>query len=97
MSGAAPMAIAEATARQTVRVAGQVTHMRMRPTSGLPALAVTIADGSGTAVAVFTGRRSIGGIGLGRRLAIEGVPVRRGALLEFTNPAYVLLAPDSRH
>lgn len=96
MSGVVPTAIAEAPARQTVRIAGQVTHMRMRPTTGLPALAVTVADETGTAVAVFTGRRSIGGISLGRHLAIEGVPVRRGVLLEFTNPAYVLLAPDSR-
>lgn len=97
MSGDAPVAIADATARHPVRVAGQVTQMRMRPTTGLPALAVTLEDGSGTAVAVFTGRRSIGGISLGRRLAVEGVPIRHGALIEFSNPAYVLLpAPVHR-
>ncbi len=65
--------------------------MRARPTDGLPALAVTISDDSGTAVAVWTGRRSIGGVALGRGLVIEGVAIRRGEQLEFTNPEYTLL------
>jgi len=83
--------IADAPARRRVRVCGQVTRMRARPTSGLPALAVSVTDESGTAVAVWTGRRAIGGIALGRRLAIEGVAVRRGDQLEFMNPEYILL------
>jgi hypothetical protein len=83
--------IADAPARRKVKVCGQVTRMRARPTSGLPTLAVSITDESGTAVAVWTGRRAIGGIALGRRLAIEGVAVRRGDQLEFMNPEYVLL------
>jgi hypothetical protein len=84
--------IADAPARRYVRVSGQVTRMRARPTTGLPALAVSISDDSGTAVAVWTGRRSIGGVALGRRLVVEGVAVRRGAQLEFMNPEYTLLA-----
>jgi hypothetical protein len=83
--------IATAPARHLVRVCGQVIRMRTRPTGGLPALAVSISDDSGTAVAVWTGRRSIGAITLGRRLVIEGVAVRSGDHLEFTNPAYTLL------
>ena len=82
--------IAEAQARRTVRVTGQVTRMRARPTSGLPALAVSISDDTGTAVAVWTGRRTIGGIALGRRLVLEGVAMRRGDQLEFMNPEYTL-------
>ena len=81
----------DAPARRRVRVCGQVTRMRARPTSGLPALAVSVTDESGTAVAVWTGRRAIGGIALGRRLAIDGVAVRRGDQLEFMNPEYILL------
>ncbi|MFM2071679.1 MAG: hypothetical protein RLZZ623_1942 [Actinomycetota bacterium] len=83
--------IRDALPRARVRVRGQVTRMRARPTSGLPALAVSITDATGTVTAVWTGRRSIGGITLGRSIVIEGVAVQHGAALEFTNPAYTLL------
>jgi RecG-like helicase len=83
--------IRDAAPRSRVRVRGQVTRMRARPTSGLPALAVSITDATGTVTAVWTGRRSIGGITLGRSVVIEGVAVQHGAALEFTNPAYTLL------
>jgi hypothetical protein len=55
-------------------------------------LAVTVADETGTVTAVWTGRRSIGGITLGRRVAIKGVPGLHGSRLEFTNPSYTLLS-----
>ena len=84
-------AIAEAKPRQRVCVVGKVTRMTARPTSGEPALAVSISDDTGTVTAVWTGRREIGGITLGRRVAIDGVPVRRADHLEFTNPGYTLL------
>ncbi len=83
--------IADMQARQLVCVCGKVTRMTARPTSGQPALAVTVADDTGTVTAVWTGRRSIGGITLGRRVAIKGVAVAHGAKLEFTNPSYTLL------
>jgi hypothetical protein len=83
--------IADAPDRRRVRVAGHVSRMRARPTSGLPALAVSISDESGTAVAVWTGRRAIGGMALGRGLIIEGVAIRRREQLEFMNPEYTLL------
>lgn len=85
------LAIGDADPRTPVRVVGQVSRMRARPTTGVPALAVTISDDTGSVVAVWTGRREIGGITLGRRLLIEGVAVRRAGRLEFTNPAYTLL------
>ena len=65
--------------------------MRARPTSGQPSLAVTITDPTGTVTAVWTGRRAIGGITLGRRLQVEGVATLVGTQLEFTNPVYTLL------
>lgn len=83
--------IAEAPARRHVVVEGQVVRMRARPTSGQPALAVTVSDSTGSITAVWTGRRAIGGVTLGRRLRVEGVAVRVGDALEFTNPAYTLL------
>ena len=87
--GAVP--ICDALPRRRVMVAGQVMRMRSRPTSRQPSLVVTISDDSGSVTAVWTGRRSIGGISLGRRLCIEGVAVLVGDRLEFTNPAYTLL------
>ena len=65
--------------------------MTARPTSGQPALAISIADDTGTVTAVWTGRSEIGGVTLGRKIAISGVPVMHGDHLEFTNPHYTLL------
>lgn len=83
--------IADVQARQPVCVCGKVTRMTARPTSGQPALVVSVADETGTVTAVWTGRRAIGGVTLGRRIAIKGVAGVRGAHLEFTNPSYTLL------
>jgi hypothetical protein len=92
-TGCEPLAtlIADTQPRQRVCVCGKVTRMTARPTAGQPALAVSISDDTGTVTALWTGRREIGGITLGRRLAIDGVPVMRGDHLEFTNPGYTLL------
>jgi hypothetical protein len=83
--------ICDTQARQKVCVSGKVIRMTARPTSGQPALAISIADETGTVTAVWTGRREIGGVTLGRRIAIVGVPVLHGDHLEFTNPGYTLL------
>ena len=83
--------IAEAEPRRQVCVCGKITRMTARPTAGQPALAILVTDDTGTVTALWTGRREIGGITLGRRVAITGMPVLRGEQLEFTNPAYTLL------
>jgi RecG-like helicase len=83
--------ICDTEPRQKVCVSGKVTRMTARPTAGQPALAISISDDTGTVTAVWTGRREIGGITLGRRIAISGVPVMHGDHLEFTNPGYTLL------
>jgi RecG-like helicase len=83
--------IAAATPRCRLKVQGQVVRMRARPTNRQPSLVVTISDDTGSVTAVWTGRRAIGGVSLGRRLVIEGVATRVGDHLEFTNPAYTLL------
>ena len=87
----ASVSMSEMQARQVVCVTGKVMRMTARPTSGQPALAVIVSDDTGTVTAVWTGRRAIGGITLGRRIAIRGVAVARGGRLEFTNPSYTLL------
>ena len=83
--------ISDTEPRQRVCVGGKVIRMTARPTSGQPALAISISDETGTVTAVWTGRREIGGVTLGRKIAIEGVAVKHGDHLEFTNPGYTLL------
>ena len=77
--------------RQFVRVVGTIVLIKSRPGHGLPALSVVLGDETGRAMVLWTGRRSLGGITLGRRLLVEGVAARRGGSLEFTNPVYTLL------
>jgi hypothetical protein len=81
----------DAPARRPLRIGGEVQETRVVPRAGSPSLEVTIADGTGRAVAVFTGRKTIGGLTLGRGVVVEGVGhVDRGRLV-LLNPAYTLL------
>ena len=77
--------------RERARVGGEITRMRLTPRSGAPALEIVISDGTGDAVAVFTGRRSIPGIEHGRALLLEGVAHAERGKRVFLNPAYTLL------
>jgi hypothetical protein len=83
--------IADVVARTHVVVAGEVKAVQVVPRAGSPWLEVTIADGTGKAVAVFSGRRRIAGIDVGRGLVLEGVAGRRGAKVQLMNPVYTLL------
>ena len=65
--------------------------MKTKPARGIPSLCVRITDETGTVVAVWTGRRSIGGIALGRRVLLEGVASDSPDGLTFMNPSYELL------
>jgi hypothetical protein len=77
--------------RRPVRLGGEVKQIRMAPRAGSPSIEVIVSDGSGEATAVFTGRRSIGGMDHGRGIVLEGVAfVERGRIVVF-NPAYTLL------
>lgn len=83
--------IADAPLRRPTTINGVIVRMRAQPGVGPVNLEVTIEDPSGTAIVVWTGRRAIGGVGLGRRLLIHGVAssTPRGPM--FMNPAYTLL------
>lgn len=84
-------AIADAEDRTPILLVGEIQGLQVVPRAGSPSLEVTIGDGTGRAVAVFTGRRRLGGIDPGRRLLVEGVGRReRGRLLMF-NPAYTIV------
>lgn len=83
--------IAEATTRTPIVLAGEVQGLQVVPRAGSPSLEVTISDGSGRAVAVFTGRRRLGGVDCGRRVLIQGVGRRERGRMLVMNPAYTIV------
>ncbi len=84
--------IVDAAERQPIRVAGEIRGTRNSGYDDAPLHAVTIDDGTGTALAVFSGRRRIRGLDSGRTVIIEGVGRRERDHLVIHNPAYTLLA-----
>ncbi len=87
--GEAPMA--NAPVRIPVRLVGEVTRHRIVPRAGSPVLELTVSDGTGEIVTIFTGRLTLGGLGHGRGVEIHGVPyVERGRTV-MLNPEYRLL------
>lgn len=83
--------IADAIPRSRVLVSGEVKAIQVVPRAGSPSLEVTVGDGTGKAVAIFTGRRRIGGIEPGRALLLEGMAGQHSGRLQLLNPAYTLL------
>jgi hypothetical protein len=87
--------IGEAAERVPLRLAGEVRRLHTVPRSGVPALEIVVTDGTGDVVAVFTGRRSMGGLDHGRGVVLEGVAHREHGRLVVVNPAYTLLPRES--
>jgi len=84
--------IDQVVARQHTRIGGEVKRIQVAPRLGAAALEVVLSDGTGDAIAVFTGRRQIAGIEHGRALVIEGVARDERGRWVMLNPAYTLLA-----
>jgi len=84
--------IGSVTCRQKARLVGEVRRVGVTPRSGVPSLEIVLSDGTADAVAVFTGRRSIGGIENGRAIVLEGVPREEHGRKVMLNPTYTLLA-----
>jgi len=82
--------MAEARARVRARFEGTVRRIRIQSLAGAPTLEVQLDDETGRISALFMGRRGIGGVECGRRLAIEGTPVVGERGLTLYNPAYDL-------
>src|SRR5687767_11619697 len=80
------VSLAELPLRERVRVVGEVSGLRVVPRAGSPSLEVTIDDGTGRAVAVFTGRKRIAGLDPGRAVALDGVARRVRQRTELMNP-----------
>lgn len=83
--------IGEAPVRTPILIGGEIQSLQVVPWAGSPSLEVTISDGSGRAVAVFTGRRRLGGVDCGRRVLIEGVGRSERGRLVIVNPAYTIV------
>lgn len=85
--------IGDLRAREEVAVVGEISSLRIVPRAGSSWLEATISDGSGSVVALWTGRRRIAGIAPGRRLVLKGraAPTPSDRRLTIYNPAYELL------
>jgi hypothetical protein len=90
-NGLALTPLGELAARQAARVGGEITRTRIAPRSGINAFEITVSDGTGSAVAVFTGRRYVPGMEHSRALLLEGVARSERGRLVMLNPAYTLL------
>lgn len=74
---------------------GEVSSLRIVPRGdGSPSLEVTLTDGTGSLVIVWTGRRRMPGVTPGRRMVVtgRGAPIGPGGRLLLYNPRYELLA-----
>jgi hypothetical protein len=89
--GVSVSSIAEVVERRPTRFGGEVRSQHRSSSGGRPMLRVTVSDGTGSAVAVFTGRSRILGIEAGRAVLFEGVARRDNGRLVVVNPAYTLL------
>lgn len=89
--GVAVSNIGDVPERVPARFGGEVRNQHRSVARGRPVLRVTVSDGSGTAVAVFTGRSRIRGLEAGRAVLFEGVGRREHDRLIVVNPAYTLL------
>ena len=83
--------ISDIVERQPVRFGGEVRSQHRSSPGSQPILRVTVNDGTGSAVAVFTGRSRIRGLEAGRAVVFEGVAHRERGQLVVVNPAYTLL------
>lgn len=84
------VAMASVPRRTPVVVCGKVTRLRTRPSQGIPTFVITLRDDTGFVTALWTGRRGIGGITLGRSLCVEGVCTDGPDGPTFMNPSYTL-------
>jgi hypothetical protein len=90
--GATP--IGALTPRVEATMVGEITSVRLVPKVGRsPWLEVTVSDGEGRMVLMWTGRKSIPGIRPGRRVKASGRPAATGpgGRLVLMNPIYELL------
>jgi amino acid transporter len=87
--GATP--IVEAHWRDRVKVAGRVRAVRVAPLHDAPTLELILVDGTASISVLFLGRRSLAGVGVGTKMAVEGTVGIHKTRLAILNPSYQLL------
>lgn len=85
------VSIAEAPTRVPTQLAGEISGLQVVPRAGSPSLEITLTDGTGHASAVFTGRRRLGGVDIGRRIVLNGVARMENGRMILVNPGYTIL------
>jgi hypothetical protein len=87
------MRIAELEPRHVVEVVGRVEHVATVQLDGAVAFEIELTDGTGSIVALWTGRQSIPCVERDRLIALWGraAPMRREHSLVVYNPRYELL------
>ena len=80
--------IALLPSRTRVTITGEVTAARVVPRASSPWLELTVDDGTGSFVAMYTGRRSIPGLRPSRVVEFEGVLRDEKGRRVMLNPAY---------
>jgi hypothetical protein len=83
--------IDECPRRVPVRIGGEVQGIKVVPRAGSSTLEVTVADGTGKAIAVFLGRKQLPGVSPGRTVMFEGVGRVEAGRTILLNPAYTIL------
>jgi amino acid transporter len=85
--------------RHRIEVVGEVTATRVVPHARSTWLELTVDDGSGSIVAMYTGRRTIPGLEPGRIARFAGVLRDEDGRRLMLNPMYTLVAdePPPRH
>ena len=86
-----PVAIAETTDRERIRVRGTLRTVTMRPRGGSPALEAELFDGTEVVTLVWLGRRRIRGIEPGVPLEVQGRLGRYDGIRTIFNPRYELI------
>ena len=85
------IAIGDAPLRENVRLVGEAQEIRVVPRSGSSSVEVTLSDGTGRVIAVFTGRTQLPGLKLGGGFLVEGVGRLEHNRFKLLNPSYTLL------
>jgi RecG-like helicase len=78
--------IAAARPRERAKIAGQIRRLTVFPMKDNESLEAVVSDGSGEIVVRFTGRRAIGGLGLGTKVVLEGLVAERKGVITMMNP-----------
>ena len=76
----------------SVRLAGVVRRITVRPLEGHESLEAILSDGTGEVTVVWMGRRAIRGLSLGTRLVVDGLLAEQRSEKRMVNPSFEFAA-----